>query len=84
MDSNKKLPDIIAKNMEGPDFGIDIFNSKFEESKVLKVYDNYASKVNAIKLSAKTAITILRIDQIIMAKPSGGPKPKSKKGWDND
>ena len=48
MDSNKTLPDIIAKNIEGPEWGIDVFNSQFKESKELKVYDNYASKVNAI------------------------------------
>ena len=26
----------------------------------------------------------MRIDQIIMAKPAGGPKPKGTSGWDND
>ena len=31
-----------------------------------------------------TAITILRIDQIIMSKQAGGPKAPQQGGWDND
>ena len=50
-----------------------------------KVYDHLDTKLNAIRLAAEAAITILRIDQIIIAKPSGGPKMKGEnKGWDND
>ncbi len=38
-----------------------------------------------IKLATNAAITVLRVDQIIMAKPAGGPKaPQGKKDWGDD
>lgn len=39
----------------------------------------------AIKLATDAAITVLKVDQIIIAKPAGGPKPPSKNAdWDQD
>lgn len=38
------------------------------------VYDLYATKVNALRLAVDAAITVLRVDQIVMSKPAGGPK----------
>lgn len=40
------------------------------------VYDLYATKYWAIKYAVGAATTILRVDQIIMAKRAGGPKPR--------
>jgi len=37
-----------------------------------------------LKFASDASITILRIDQIIIAKPAGGPKPKENKNWDED
>ena len=37
-------------------------------------YDSYEVKYWALKLAADAAITVLRVDQIIMAKQAGGPK----------
>ena len=39
-----------------------------------------------MRLAVNTAITILRINQIIMAKAAGGPKAPSQRGghWDDD
>jgi T-complex protein 1 subunit theta len=50
----------------------------------LTIYDNLAAKIFAISLASDAAMTILRVDQIIVAKPAGGPKAKSQTGWDND
>ena len=36
--------------------------------------DLLATKKEALKLAAEAAITVLRVDSIIMAKPAGGPK----------
>lgn len=41
------------------------------------IYDVYATKVNAIRLAVDAAITVLKVDQIVMAKPAGGPKPRA-------
>ena len=32
----------------------------------------------ALKLAAEAAITVLRVDSIIMSKPAGGPKPEEQ------
>lgn len=49
------------------------------------IFDSLASKYSAYKLAADAAITILRVDQIIMSKPAGGPKPLKKEGhWDEE
>ena len=38
------------------------------------ILDVYATKRNALRLAVNAAITILKVDQIIMAKEAGGPK----------
>ena len=49
------------------------------------VLDLLRTKANALKLAYKTAVTILRVDSIIMAKPAGGPKAPTKQGhWDDE
>eukprot|EP00299_Pterocystis_sp_00344_P008292 c3083_g1_i1.p1 GENE.c3083_g1_i1~~c3083_g1_i1.p1 ORF type:complete len:547 (-),score=115.23 c3083_g1_i1:51-1691(-) len=61
--------------------GIDIEELKIGET---TVYDVYSSKETAIKLATDTACTVLKIDQIIMSKPAGGPKAPSQGGRDDD
>jgi T-complex protein 1 subunit theta len=41
------------------------------------IFDLYATKANALRLAVDAALTVLRVDQIVMSKPAGGPKPKS-------
>jgi len=41
------------------------------------IYDIYVAKLNALRLAVDSALTVLRVDQIVMSKPAGGPKPKS-------
>uniref|UniRef100_A0AAY4CRR7 T-complex protein 1 subunit theta n=1 Tax=Denticeps clupeoides TaxID=299321 RepID=A0AAY4CRR7_9TELE len=49
------------------------------------VLDPFLVKYWGIKLATNAAITVLRVDQIIMAKPAGGPKaPKQQGHWDMD
>ncbi|EGD76674.1 T-complex protein 1 subunit theta [Salpingoeca rosetta] len=49
------------------------------------VYDSFHAKVWALKYATRAAKTILRVDQIIMAKKAGGPKPpKQNPNWDED
>ncbi|SBS80571.1 T-complex protein 1 subunit theta, putative [Plasmodium ovale] len=42
------------------------------------IYDNYKCKKYAIDLAIDAVQTILKIDQIILAKPAGGPRPRDK------
>jgi T-complex protein 1 subunit theta len=46
--------------------------------------DLYVTKYWAMKFATAAACTVLKVDQIIMAKPAGGPKPKENKDWDED
>lgn len=49
-----------------------------------RVVDLLAVKKSAIMLATEAALTVLRVDQIIMAKPAGGPKPKGPGPQDED
>ena len=46
----------------------------------LQVFDLLMSKHWALKYATNAASTILRVDQIIMAKRAGGPKPRGGSG----
>lgn len=48
------------------------------------IYDLYATKVNALRLAVDAAITVLRVDQIVMSKPAGGPKPRKQSNDPDD
>lgn len=49
------------------------------------ILDSYLVKYWALRLATNAAVTVLRVDQIIMAKPAGGPKPPKQSGdWDKD
>jgi len=49
------------------------------------VWDCYYAKESAFKLVSGTCMDVLRVDQIIMARPAGGPKMKGpNKNWDKD
>jgi T-complex protein 1 subunit theta len=49
------------------------------------VWDCLATKTTALQLILNTAVDILRVDTIIMARLAGGPKPKGpNKNWDKD
>merc|ERR1712213_75889 len=49
-----------------------------------EVLDLLALKYWALKYATDAACTILRVDQIIMAKRAGGPKPKAPGPMDQD
>ncbi|BFZ24873.1 hypothetical protein BsWGS_27912 [Bradybaena similaris] len=49
-----------------------------------KIFDLYITKYWGIKFATSSACTVLRVDQIIMAKRAGGPKAKENKNWDED
>jgi T-complex protein 1 subunit theta len=54
--------------------GIDIENEQITSMKDSEVLDLFGTKLSALKLAVDAALTVLKIDQIIMSKQSGGPK----------
>eukprot|EP00514_Thraustochytrium_sp_LLF1b_P002461 CAMPEP_0184514654 /NCGR_PEP_ID=MMETSP0198_2-20121128/4081_1 /TAXON_ID=1112570 /ORGANISM="Thraustochytrium sp., Strain LLF1b" /LENGTH=538 /DNA_ID=CAMNT_0026904863 /DNA_START=56 /DNA_END=1672 /DNA_ORIENTATION=- len=56
--------------------GFSVGTGEVADMKEQAVFDTYAAKLQAIRLATDAAITILRVDQIIMSKQAGGPKKK--------
>ncbi|XP_057266178.1 T-complex protein 1 subunit theta isoform X2 [Pezoporus wallicus] len=86
--ANEVISKLYAMHQEGnKNVGFDIEAEAAAVKDMLEagVLDTYLGKFWGIKLAMNAAVTVLRVDQIIMAKPSGGPKPPSgKKDWDED
>ncbi|XP_061309719.1 T-complex protein 1 subunit theta isoform X2 [Pezoporus occidentalis] len=86
--ANEVISKLYAMHQEGnKNVGFDIEAEAAAVKDMLEagVLDTYLGKFWGIKLATNAAVTVLRVDQIIMAKPSGGPKPPSgKKDWDED
>jgi len=64
--------------------GIDVESGKITDMKELEIFDSFETKSWAIKLSIDAVLTILKVDQIIMSKPAGGPKPRDAQAPDLD
>ncbi|QSL65693.1 hypothetical protein MERGE_003006 [Pneumocystis wakefieldiae] len=55
------------------------------DARLAGIFDVLSVKSWACKLATEAALTILRVDQIIMSKPAGGPKPPGPNpNWDNE
>ena len=69
MDAVKTLADMSASS--DANVGIDLESGTIGTTQVL---DLYKTKLCAFQLAVDAALTVLRVDQIIMSKQSGGPK----------
>ncbi|CAO2822059.1 unnamed protein product [Amaranthus hypochondriacus] len=54
--------------------GIDLEEGACTDVSTLSIWDLYVTKFFALKYAADAVCTVLRVDQIIMAKPAGGPR----------
>ncbi|XP_065875525.1 T-complex protein 1 subunit theta-like [Euphorbia lathyris] len=54
--------------------GIDLEEGACKDISTMNVWDLHVTKFFALKYAADAACTVLRVDQIIMAKPAGGPR----------
>ncbi|KAG8136581.1 putative Chaperonin containing TCP1 subunit 8 protein [Naja naja] len=86
--ANELISKLYAVHQEGnKNVGFDIEAEAAAVKDMLEagVLDTHLGKYWGIKLATNAAVTVLRVDQIIMAKPAGGPKPPSgKKELDDD
>ncbi|RWR80384.1 TCP1-like protein [Cinnamomum micranthum f. kanehirae] len=64
--------------------GIDLQEGVCKDVSTTNVWDLYVTKFFALKYAADAACTVLRVDQIIMAKQAGGPKRDPAAGMDED
>ena len=70
---NEKLSTLRAKNSKNPNMGVNIKTGDIEDSFQMEIYDHLETKRWAIKHAYNSIRTIIKIDQIIVAKPAGGP-----------
>lgn len=74
-----------AQESSGPSMGFNISDPTGTiDAKAAGIVDSLAAKSSAVHLAVDAALTILRVDQIIMAKPAGGPKPRAPGAQDAD
>jgi T-complex protein 1 subunit theta len=68
--------------------GVDIDEVGVRDALSGGILDLLATKKQALALAVDAVVTILKVDQIIMAKPAGGPKigkrPPGAGNWDDD
>ena len=64
--------------------GLDIETGEPKDLTEQDLYDLYSAKWWALKLATDAAVTVLRVDQIIMAKQAGGPKPRGPGAADDE
>lgn len=80
--------EIIAKlyseTAKSPFFGIDVEDGNVKDMKELEIFDSLESKTWGIKLAVDAVLTILKVDQIIMSKPAGGPASREARAPDMD
>jgi T-complex protein 1 subunit theta len=83
-----KAEEIIAKlyaeTSKSPYFGIDVTDGSVKDVRESAIFDCLDMKSWAIKLTSDVVLTILRVDQIIMSKPAGGPIPRNAQAPDLD
>ncbi|KAL9997971.1 putative T-complex protein 1, theta subunit [Helianthus anomalus] len=65
--------------------GIDLEGGACKDVSTLKIWDLFVTKFHALKYAADAVCTVLRVDQIIMSKPAGGPGRRDQPaGMDNE
>ncbi|KAF6142973.1 hypothetical protein GIB67_003948 [Kingdonia uniflora] len=64
--------------------GIDLDEGVCKDASTMGIWDLHVTKFFALKYAADAACTVLRVDQIIMAKQAGGPKRPPNAGMDED
>ena len=73
------IADLYAKTGESNVWGISVADGKVMDVNELCIYDCWDTKSWALKLSLDAVLTILKVDQIIMSKPAGGPNHTANK-----
>lgn len=76
-DASEVISSLYAAHSNGKcNQGVDVEGNGTLDAVEHKIFDSFTTKVNAFRLAVDAAITVLRVDQIIMSKQAGGPKPR--------
>ena len=83
-DTNNKIYKFDNKLGNNANIGVDITNGEVRDMTKEGIIDLLATRQMGIKLATQAAVTILKVDHIIMKKPSGGPKKPNRGHWDDN
>eukprot|EP00252_Welwitschia_mirabilis_P000282 TRINITY_DN10305_c0_g1_i1.p1 TRINITY_DN10305_c0_g1~~TRINITY_DN10305_c0_g1_i1.p1 ORF type:complete len:545 (+),score=113.41 TRINITY_DN10305_c0_g1_i1:134-1768(+) len=85
LNATEVISSLYAEHASGKtSFGIDLDQGICRDMTTEGVWDVYLTKFFALKYAADAACTVLRVDQIIMAKQAGGPKRDAAARADED
>ena len=84
MKAEEIIAKLYAETVKSNLMGLDVSDGKIKDMKETCILDSMETKSWAIKLTIDAVLTILRVDQIIMSKPAGGPKPRDAQAPDED
>jgi len=77
LNAEEIIAKLYSETAKSPFFGIDIEDGIVRNVVEKDILDCMETKSWAIKLTIDACLTILKVDQIIMSKPAGGPKPRN-------
>ncbi|RKP22104.1 T-complex protein 1 [Rozella allomycis CSF55] len=84
-DSTAEIANLFALHEQGSaTLGFNVEEGGQIDAAEEKIFDSLAIKLNALRLATDAALNVLRVDQIIMSKPAGGPKPRKPIANDED
>jgi T-complex protein 1 subunit theta len=84
LNTNVLLALLNTENSKDSQKGINLLNGKIENAYSFGAFDHRETKKWAIKFSVDAILTVLRVDQIILSKPAGGPTFKKPPGYVNE
>jgi T-complex protein 1 subunit theta len=84
LNAEEIIAKLYSETAKSPFYGIDVEEGKIKDMKEMEIFDSLETKSWAIKLAVDAVLTILKVDQIIMSKPAGGPKPREATAPDLD
>ena len=84
LNAEEIIAKLYSETAKSPFYGIDVEDGKIKDMKELEIFDSQECKTWGIKLAVDAVLTILRVDQIIMAKPAGGPAQREARAPDLD
>jgi T-complex protein 1 subunit theta len=84
LNAEEVIAKLYSETAKSPFFGVDVEDGNVKDMKELEIFDSQECKSWGIKLAVDAVLTILKVDQIIMSKPAGGPKAREARAPDLD
>ena len=72
------IAEMYSKASTSSTWGVDVNDGTVKDANVAEIWDALDTKTWGMKLTLDVVLTILKIDQIIMSKPAGGPNMANK------